>query len=337
MEAWKAKLKADPTDWLLEESNPSVRYFTLKDLLNLPEDDPDVLRASQAIMQSGLVPIILKKQRDAAYIETYPRFYRDKYKGLVWSLITLAELGAEPVPQILTQCEYILTHSQEITDGGFSCDMSKKTDSGLMYEVVPCLTGNMVFSLLRFGYGGDERLMKGIDWIVRFMRYNDGEELDPQIPPYNHYNMCWGSHTCFMGAVKALKALSAVPLKDRTEEIDEAIKKAAEFMLIHHVHRRSHNYNKIAKPGWLNFSFPLMYQTDALETLDILTSLGYKDPRMQEAVDAVIAKQDDMGRWKTENTLITDKLIVPFGHKGEQSKWITLRAVRILKQYHTNG
>ncbi len=87
--------------------------------------------------------------------------------------------------------------------------------------------------------------------------------------------------------------------------------------------------------GWLRFSFPLMYQTDVLEILDILTGLGIKDSRMDQAVDLVLSKQDDMGRWRIENTCNSDRLLVPFGKKGEQSKWLTLRAMRVLKRYNT--
>jgi hypothetical protein len=39
-----------------------------------------------------------------------------------------------------------------------------------------------------------------------------------------------------------------------------------------------------------------MYRTDVLEILEILTRLGYKDERMQEAVDLVVSKQDPNGR-----------------------------------------
>jgi hypothetical protein len=28
MDEWKSVLKTDPTEWLLEKENPSVRYFT---------------------------------------------------------------------------------------------------------------------------------------------------------------------------------------------------------------------------------------------------------------------------------------------------------------------
>ncbi len=37
MNDWKSKLKADQTAWLLEEDNPSVRYFALVDLLEKVE------------------------------------------------------------------------------------------------------------------------------------------------------------------------------------------------------------------------------------------------------------------------------------------------------------
>jgi hypothetical protein len=333
MSDWRATLKGDPTNWLLEEENPSVRYFTLKDILGRPEDDMAVQTARQEIIQSGIVPDFLQKQREIMYLQAYPRFYTYKYKGLVWSLIVLAELGAEFNSQIKEQCEYLLTNSQERQDGGFSQKTAVRTGGGRITEVIPCLTGNMVWSLIRFGYFEDSRLQKGINWITRYICFNDGVEDGPPVPPYDRYEICWGAHTCHMGVVKALKALSAVPMRSRTKEINDTIQKATEFLLIHHIYKRSHNLSKKSKPGWLKFGFPLMYQTDALEILDILTELGVKDSRMDEAISMVIAKQDDTGRWKMENSYGSDRLLIPIGQKDEQSKWITLRAMRVLKRY----
>ncbi|MEL7565657.1 MAG: nitrogen fixation protein NifH [Dehalobacterium sp.] len=333
MNDWKSVLKADPTDWLLEDENPSVRYFTLKDILDKTEDDPDVQQAKRKIMHTGIVPDILRKQQEPEYLQTYPKFYTYKYKGLVWQLIVLAELGADINPEIKEQCEYILSNCQETQNGGFSQHTAVKTGGGRITEVIPCLTGNMVWSLIRFGYLDDPRLKKGIDWITRYMCFNDGVEHNPQVPPYNHYETCWGKHTCHMGVVKALKALSAIPKDRMTSEISDTIQKAVEFILMHHVYKRSHNLNRASKPGWLKFGFPLMYQTDVLEILDILTELGIEDNRMNEAINIVLSKQDDMGRWRAENTYSSDRLLIPMGQKDEQSKWITLRALRILKRY----
>lgn len=51
----------------------------------------------------------------------------------------------------------------------------------------------------------------------------------------------------------------------------------AEFMLRHRVHRRSHDLARDSKPGRRRFGFPLMYQTNVLEILRILTRLGNRD------------------------------------------------------------
>jgi hypothetical protein len=39
---WKSRLKAEPTNWLLEEDNASVRYFTLTDILDASADASEV-------------------------------------------------------------------------------------------------------------------------------------------------------------------------------------------------------------------------------------------------------------------------------------------------------
>jgi hypothetical protein len=76
-----------------------------------------------------------------------------------------------------------------------------------------------------------------------------------------------------------------------------------------------------------------MYQTDVLEILGILTSLGCKDERMQEAVDLVLSKQDDKGMWKLENTF-NGRFQTSIEQKGDSSKWVTLNALKALKNFY---
>ncbi|GAG14093.1 unnamed protein product, partial [marine sediment metagenome] len=47
MSDWKSVLKANPTDWLLEEDNPSVRYLTLIDIVEKPPNDPEVIKVKK--------------------------------------------------------------------------------------------------------------------------------------------------------------------------------------------------------------------------------------------------------------------------------------------------
>lgn len=336
MNDWHTYATEQTLAWLLEENNPSVRYFTLTDLLDKPQDDPLVQEAKAAIAKTGLVPQMLSVMAQPSYRETYSRFYTYKYKGVVWSLITLAELGAEVDDQIREMCEFLLVNSQEREDGGFSMNTAQKTGGGRKSEVIPCLTGNLVWVLIHFGYREDERLQKALSHLVEFLVLNDGELIESQVAPYDRFEMCWGSHTCFMGVVKTLKALTCVNRELRTKKQQATIDRLVEFLLIHHLYKSSHNLKKKAKPGWLHFAFPLMYQTDVLEILDILVHEGIHDERMEDAFHLMLEKQNDNGRWLLENTYASDRLLIPMGSKDEESKWITLRSLRVAKGYSTS-
>ncbi len=258
------------------------------------------------------------------------RFYSDKYHGTVWQLLVLAELGASGEDaRIKRGCEFLLDHSQEPKTFGFSVEMSKTTKYGLPGKVIPCLTGNMIFALLRFGYLNDPRIQGGIQWILQYQTTDDGdgEHADGL---YAYHSACFGEHTCFMGVVKCLKALSVIPKEKRTKDIEQKIQDLAEFMLLHHIYKQSHDLSKNAKPGWSKFGFPLMYQTDVLEIMDILTSLEIHDERKQEAYQLIEKKRMPDGRWILQNTY-NGKMVVDVEVKNEPSRWITARAMRVLR------
>jgi hypothetical protein len=335
MKSWKSFLRADSIEWLLETDNPSVRYLTLRDLLGKPESDSETRQARQDIMSRGVVPKILAKQNEDGYWDEPERFYMAKYKGTVWQLLILAELGADGSDKrVRNACEFLLSASQDLESGGFAHSSSAKKGGGRHSEVIPCLTGNMVWSLILLGYLEDIRLQQGLSWITSYQRFDDGIPHGLKDWPYDRLKAaCLGKHTCHMGAAKTLKALTEIPEKKRSPQMKQTIEKGAEYFLLHHVFKSSHNLDHVSKPGWLKFGFPLMYQTDALEILGILTHLGYHDSRMQEAIDVMVSKQNDGGRWLLENTM-NGRYFVSIEQKGQPSKWITLHALRILKRFY---
>jgi hypothetical protein len=348
MSDWKSALKEDPTGWLLEKDNPSVRYFTLTDILERPENDHEVKEAKQEIMKTGVAPKILTKQQNGGYWETPESFYTAKYRGTVWQLIVLAELGADgKYERIRKACEFILENSQDRESGGFS-SVGSETGGGSHNGVLPCLTGNMVWSLIRFGYLEDPKVQRGINWIVTYQRFDDGIEEELKVWPYDRqgHPHCWGYtrthhiHTCHMGVVKALKAFAEIPSNKRSKDVESTIEKGAEYMLKHHIYKRSHDLNRVSVPSWLKFGFPYLGQTDALEILNILTKLNYRDERMQEAIDLVISKQDNQGKWRLENLPPPQETFyrnfsTNIEQKGSPSKWITLNALRVLKRFYS--
>jgi hypothetical protein len=326
-------LQDSVVEWLLEEDNPTVRYLTLTSLLGKTLKNKDVREAKKAIMDKGIVPKILSKQNEDGSFGIPEKFYRDKYKGTVWNLIILAEASADPADKrIRSACEFILKHSQDPASAGFSYEVSAKTGTGLPSGIVPCLTGNMVYSLIKLGYLDDERVQRAIGWISAWQRADDAEGDGPTGGMYDRYKNCFGSHTCHMGAAKALKALAAIPPEKRSGKTEEKINQLAEYFLKHHLYKKSHNLDEISRPGWLKLGFPLMYQTDILELLGIFAELGIKDKRLCSAVDILKSKQGEDRRWKLESTS-NGKMLVTIEKKGEPSKWITLRALKVLKEW----
>jgi hypothetical protein len=336
MSSWKPMLRNFPINWLLEDDNPSVKYFTLIDILDKSKDSSEVIGAKEQIVKTGVVPKILEKQNPGGYWGKPEDFYaRSKYKGTVWNLIILALLGADKDDaRVKKTCEFILDNSQEPDLGGFAHCRTKK-GKGAPGKVIPCLTGNMVWSLIRFGYLDDPRVQKGIEWITKYQRFDDGKYVDlPDDWPYKSHKACFSKHSCHMGVVKSLKALSEIPENKRNKGVKKTIDNAVEYLLIHHIYKRSHDLTKVSKPGWLRLSFPHMYQDDILEILNILLKLKVKDKRMQDAVDVVVSKQDDQSRWVLEETF-NGRFITNIETKGKPSKWVTLNAIRMLKKYYS--
>lgn len=105
---WKIILNDDPLPWLLEDDpvNPGIRYFALRDLMGLLTDSAEVIAAQKAVMTTGPVLAILAQQRPDGY--WIKPGYLPKYNGTMWSLIFLAQLGADGHdPCIRQACEHL--------------------------------------------------------------------------------------------------------------------------------------------------------------------------------------------------------------------------------------
>ena len=94
--------------WLLEEETPSVRYFTLRDLLDKREDDSELQAAKASIPTSKVVTKIFSKQKLEGYWEESANPYHPKYKSSYWQIMTLGQLGMDRSDErVRNACEHI--------------------------------------------------------------------------------------------------------------------------------------------------------------------------------------------------------------------------------------
>jgi hypothetical protein len=137
---------------------------------------------------------------------------------------------------------------------------------------------------------------------------------------------------CAWGATKAMKALLAVPAGQRSPAIQRALERGEQFLLRYDLSRANYPYTGKVSRAWFMLGFPLSYWSDVLETLAVLVALGHgHDPRLAEALSWLLSKQDAQGRWKLENAL-NGRMWIDLEERGKPSKWITLRALRVLKR-----
>ncbi len=88
-----------------------------------------------------------------------------------------------------------------------------------------------------------------------------------------------------------------------------------------------------SKPSsnWWKFGFPVFYVTDLLQVVEALVALGHGgDRRLTRALQLIRDKQDEHGRWALDYEY-TGKTWGDFGAKKQPNKWVTLRALRVLK------
>jgi hypothetical protein len=333
--AWQDQLKGDSLAWLLEPDAPGVRYLALRDLLDRPPDDPELRAARQAAHAQGPIAAILAEMDEAGYWAAPGPGYNPKYRASVWSVIMLAQLGAaaEEDQRIARACAYLMEHA--LASGG------RFTGSGAPSGTADCLQGDLCWALAALDCD-DPRLASAFEWMARSVTGEGVAPVDDRQAALRYYAgkcgplFACGSNNklpCGWGAVKVMLAFSRCPAGYRTPLVENAIEQGVGFLFSVDPAAADYPTGWTAKPSgnWWKFGFPVFYVTDLLQTVEALVGLGYAhDPRLANALDLIRAKQDAQGRWPLEYDY-TGKTWVDFGAKKQANKWVTLRALRVLK------
>jgi len=350
MAAGKRLMSQTVVEWLLENENPPIRYFTLRDLLGKNEADPEVRQVRRAIPDSEIANKVLSKQSAEGYWESRGNPYHPKYKSTYWQVMILAHLGMDRSDRRVHKA-FEFVFKLQLSEGGFSSQTREtaleeyewmRTRTALKEKLQPeadawaqslvrehqysCLTGNLCAAMLRARYGGDPRLSKALNWLVRVQNVDGG-----WLCPYWKAHVK-DTHGCFYGTICPLEAFSEVPQAERSTEMKQAIERGAEFLLMHRLYKADHHDFKVINRHWMRFGFPWFYGYDVLRGLSVLTNLSYiNDDRLADAVKLMIQKRQPDGKWLLE-TAPTGRMQANIETVGKPSKWITLNALRVLKR-----
>ena len=317
--SWIDLLTINPLNILYHAINPALLYFIDRDLL-----DKKVASIENLWELPEPKKIIIKQQENGSW--KYPGNTTNNDIGTNYALIetfrTLRYLVEKygfnhAHPTLQKAAEYI-----------FSCQTSEGDIRGILSnQYMPYYVGAILELLIKAGYDKDERLIKGLDWLLS-MRQNDGAwfiplqaykityiyqvAFDDPIPPDRTKPF---SH---LATGMILRAFAAHPQYRFLPEI----KKAGNLLKSRILKPDAYNDHKAIK-YWTNFQFPFWW-TDLISALDSLFKLGFdrEDPDVAKGLDWFIQNQGENGLWKA-----------CYEKRPEMDLWVSLAACRVLKNY----
>ena len=333
-------MKTAGLDWLLEREDPPIRFFALRDLLGRSPNRKELLEAQEGIRTYSPVRKALRARTKDGYWPPKETCYTPKWTSTVWPLMLLGEMGVTPDDGIKNASERFLELHQ-LDNGAFTCPSPTDVQNWLKKHPrskaqakrweEPCLTGNMIRTLLVFGYGDDRRLKKAIDWMPQHQLEDGGWNCN--------YPEKKVKHSSFMSTIEPLWAYSEIPRAKRTRKMKRSIEEGAEFLLMHRVYKSDNHHWKHSLPFATTLHFPMYYYYDALHGLRVLAKLGYgDDERVKDAVHLILSKRSPDGKWLLEGDWSREpeaketkrKALVNVEELWKPSKWITLNCFRAL-------
>ncbi len=325
-------MRADPSpegeviEWLLD-SDPSIRWQVMQDLIGAPAEEVAAERARVAIEGVGARLLALQGTDG-------------RWGGAAWNrgwsstmhvLMLLRELGLDPASDPARRAVGLVR--DRVTWKGCG---PRECDGNPFFagEVEPCINGQVAAVGAYFGQD-----VRGL--VDRLL----AEQL-----PDGGWNCEAGNgstRSSFNTTICVLEALLENELcAGSRPQVTPARLRGQEYILERRLFRRRStgaviDYDRKTGPGgghghpaWTRFAFPTWWHYDVLRGLEYLRCAGVApDERMAEAIDLVTSKRDGDGRWPLEVRYPGDMPIEIDEGEGRPSRWNTLRALRVLSWY----
>lgn len=302
-------------EWLLS-GDPAIVYQTKRDLLKTPPADLKKLRAQIALNGWGRA---LLEKRDLETGLWGNGIYRPKWISTHYTLLQLKDMGLEPSNVHYTKSCRILLKGLWFNQG-----MVRKN----RYRDF-CVAA-MVLGMCCHGRIESRKLEEIVDYMLEH-HFNDGG-----------WNCSWQRGAVHSSVHTTLTTLECIRdyksngYSYRLADLEQQADAGREFLLHHHLFK-SHRTDRIMKKQFIMLSYPARWKYDILRVLDYFQSIHFPyDKRMDDALEILINKQRKNKRWPVQQK---HPGLVHFDMEktGSDSRWNTLRALRVLKHLQSQN
>jgi hypothetical protein len=305
--------------WLLD-ADPSIRWQVLRDLTSAPPGDIAAERARVATEGHGAQALALQ----AADGRWGGAAWNRGWNSTMHVLLLLRDLGLDPSSDRARRAVNLVRECVTWRGcGPPECD----GNPFFAGEVEPCINGQV--SAVGACFGEDVRGI--VDRLLGEQLPDGGWNCEAES---GSTRSSFNTTICVLeGLLEYEHAAGASP------EVTSARLRGQEYLLDRRLSRRKSTgaiIERDRKGGadWTRFAFPAWWHYDVLRGLDHLRRAGVApEARVAEAIDLVASKRDADGRWPLETRYPGTMPVDMREDVGQPSRWITLRALRVLKWY----
>jgi hypothetical protein len=293
--------------WLLD-SDPALRWQVLRDLCEGRDEEARFARSR--IPDEGWGAQLLALQ-DAEGLWAGVPEYGPGWRSTTDALMLLRDFGVDPaapaVRKAVDRVRTFVTWGEEFEHSPY-----------FQGEVEPCINGRVLALGACFGLPCDGLFQRLI-----------GEQLED-----GGWN-CSAPHSRRSSFHTTICVLEGLLEYENTVEISSDLRdvrrRGEEYLLARGLFR-SLRTGEVINEEWLRLAFPNDWHYDILWGLDYFRRAGGPpDPRMAEAIALVRSKQNAAGQWIREQEHSQDVAFVMETGFRRPSRWITLRALRVLR------
>ncbi|HJZ40955.1 MAG TPA: hypothetical protein VJ203_11350 [Bacteroidales bacterium] len=297
--------------WLLS-GDVSICFQTCRDLLGAEHQD---LQQKIATEGWGAGLLSLRQQNGHWGLG----FYRPKWTSTHYTLLDLKNLAIEPVIPQIRETVTLITRKNKGPDGGIN------PSDGTRYSDV-CING--MFLNYACYFGADREELRSVTDFILSQQLPDGG--------FNcQYNRKGAVHSSLHSTLSVAEGILEYAMNGytyRLKEMQQAELDSREFILQHKLFQ-SHRTGQIIDPKMLLLSYPSRWRYDILRCLDYFRLAGMRlDNRMTPAIEILLGKKKAGDLWPLQ-AKHPGQTHLNMEQAGENSRWNTLRALRVLKHF----
>jgi len=303
--------------WLLQSTDPSVRYFTLRDVLGVSAGSREVVAAKEQIPRGARLRRLLA---DPGTDGAFGVHWYKKWGGAQWRLVSAVELGVPHDDRVARRAaEYVLARLPGMARG--------PSRVAGRYRLHASVLGNPLGVCSRLCMADDPRVHRIAESLVEWQWPDGGWNCDSTET---------ATHSSFYESLATLWGLNEYLLVTGDREVRKGVDRAAELFLRHRLFRSCRG-DAVSNPRWTKLHYPVYWHYDILQALHVLTRVGrLRDPRTREALDLLESKRARDGTWHPEGRFwhlgdrrAANTEVVDWGQRGP-NEMITLNALRVL-------